>query len=255
MTDLAGKACVVTGASKGLGRAFCEALIAEGAVVAMVARDSAHLREAASTLGDAALAVPCDVSDPASVNAAFDKLARHFGRVDVLVSNAATMVISRVEEVSDAQVARQLNVNVAGAIFCARAAIPYLRVAGGGDIVFIGSESAKTAFPYLSMYAATKAAIEGLAAGLREELRDQRTRVTAVRLGRTEGSSLRAANDPQVVEKFVGALHDGGYLASHTGEAVSRTTMTQMLIALLKLPSDVNVDLIVPRGRSVPINI
>lgn len=248
MTELTGKVCIITGASKGLGRTLSEALVADGAKVAMLARGAAELKDAAAVLGDSALPVTCDVSDSGSVNAAFDTAAAHFGRIDVLVSNAASMVISRIADVTDEQVARQLNVNIAGAIYCARAAIPHLKASGGGDIIFIGSEGAETAFPFLGMYSATKSAIERLSASLREELRYQETRVTTVRLGRTEGSSLRAANSPEVVEDFVREMQAGGYIAQ-TGEAVSRATMAQMVISLLKLPRDVNIDLIHPRGR------
>jgi NADP-dependent 3-hydroxy acid dehydrogenase YdfG len=249
MTKLSGKICVVTGASKGLGRTATEALVAEGARVAMLARSENELREAAGPLGDSVLPIRCDVSDAASVNAAFAEAVRHFGRIDALVSNAASMVISRIEDASDSQILQQINVNIAGAIFCARAAIPHLRAAGGGDILFIGSESARTAFPYLAMYSATKSAVEQLAHGLREELRNQRTRVTAVRLGRTEGSSLRQANDESIVRDFIADMTTGGYL-SQTGEAMERTSVAQLLIALLSLPPDINIDLVVPRGRT-----
>lgn len=250
---LADKVCVITGASKGLGLTLSEALVAQGAKVAMLARGASELHDAAAMLGEAALPVLCDVAVAASVNAAFAKVADHFGRIDVLVANAATMVIARVEDVTDEQVARQLNVNVAGSIFCARAAIPHLRAAGGGDILFIGSEGSQVVFPFLSMYAATKLAIEALAAGLREELRDQRTRVTTVRLGRTEGSNLRAGNAPEAVTAFVQDMQAGGYFLQ-AGEEMSRTTMAQMIVALLNLPPDVNIDLVYPRGRRSSVN-
>lgn len=249
MTRLSGKVCVVTGASKGLGRTVTEALVGEGARVAMLARNENELTEAAGAMGDSVLPIRCDVSDAASVNAAFAEAVRHFGRIDTLVSNAASMVISRIEDASDNQILQQINVNITGAIFCSRAAIPHLRAAGGGDILFIGSESARTAFPFLAMYSATKSAVEQLAYGLREELRHQNTRVTAIRLGRTEGSSLRLSNDEAIVQDFIADMTTGGYL-SQTGEAMERTSVAQLIIALLSLPPDVNVDLIVPRGRA-----
>jgi len=89
MEQLAGKVAIVTGASKGMGRHFVAALVAAGARVAALARPSAELDALAAEHGDAVLALPCDVTDSAAVTAAVDRAARHFGRIDVLVNNAA----------------------------------------------------------------------------------------------------------------------------------------------------------------------
>lgn len=245
---LAGKVCVVTGASKGMGRAFATALVAAGAKVGLLARESTELRDAAATLGGNALAVACDISDPGDVQAAFDQAAEQFGRIDVLVNNAAAMAIAKVEDVGDATIARQFAINLAGPVYCCRAAIPHLRAAGGGDVVFVSSESVTDAFPFLSLYAASKAGLEAFANGLRAELRDQGTRVTVFRSGRVEGSSLRAGIPAEVQAAFFEALEKNGHLAA-IGQPVSRETMAAALVSLLALPRDVNVDLIVPRGR------
>jgi NADP-dependent 3-hydroxy acid dehydrogenase YdfG len=247
-TSLNGKVCVVTGASKGMGRAFASALVDNGARVALVARASPELDAAAVTLGKNALAVPCDVGDAGAVDAAFASIVANFGRIDVLVNNAAVLALTTVESASTAEIDRLLRINLAGAIYCSRAAIPHLRAAEGGDLIFVTSESARMPFPYLSIYAATKIALEALALGLRGELREQSTRVTILRSGVVEGSSLRSAIPPETQAAFFAAMERGGHLAQ-TGKAVSKATMAHTLVALLTLPRDVNVDLIEPRGR------
>jgi NAD(P)-dependent dehydrogenase (short-subunit alcohol dehydrogenase family) len=100
------------------------------------------------------------VGNPDSVRAAFDAVGARFGKLDVLINNAAIYPPCAVEKLSNHEIERQIATNCAGPVYTSRAAIPLLRAAGGGDIVNTSSESTLLPFPMLSMYVATKAALE-----------------------------------------------------------------------------------------------
>lgn len=248
--SLAGKVIVVTGASKGMGRAFAEMLVDEGARVVLLARSSAALDEVAAKLGAPALAIPCDVSDADTVRAALDDAAAHFGRIDVLVNNAAITSLLKVETATVAEIEREFAVNLLGPIFATSAAIPHLRAAGGGDIVFVSSESVRMAYPFLTLYASTKGGLESFAAGLRGELREQGTRVTVLRSGAVaSGGNLSESWPEDRRDEFLAAAIKFGH-AHFTGTPALPGSMAQTLRAILSLPRDVNLDLVEARGRA-----
>jgi len=245
---LAGKAAIVTGASKGLGRAFAETLIGAGAKVAALARASAELDELGRTPG--ILAIACDMAEPAQVRGAIDQVAAHFGRIDIVVNNAAITSLLPLENASAADIEREYAVNLLGPANASSAAIQHLRAAGGGDLVFISSESVRVHFPFLSLYASSKAGLESLAAELRNELRAQGTRVTILRSGSVDtNSALRATWPEDRLQHFASEAARLGSM-EFTGTPVSMATMAQTLLALLTLPRDVNIDLVEARGRA-----
>lgn len=245
---LAGKVCVITGGSKGIGRACSEALSAQGAKIAILARASREMDALASDLDDAALAVPCDISDHDRIGAALDTVSAHFGRIDAVISNAAIVSLLKLETAHRDEIEREMAVNLLSPIFLTRAAIPHLRKAGGGDLIYISSESVRMPYPYLTLYGAAKGGIEVFAAGMRNELREQGTRVTVLRSGAVEGSSLEKNWDPQTRDAFFAMCAKMGN-SGFSGQPATRETMAQALTALLSLPRDVNVDLIEIRGR------
>lgn len=247
---LAGKVAVVTGASKGMGRAFAEALAGEGAKVVLLARASAALDEVAAQLAESAIAIACDVSDAASVRAAIDRAAAHFGRIDILVNNAAITTLLKVETATPAEIEREYAVNLLGPVYVTSAAIPHLREAGGGDIVFVSSESIRMPYPYLTLYASTKGGLESLAAGLRAELREQGTRVTVLRSGAVaSGGNLSESWPADRRDDFFATAVKMGHV-HFTGTPALPTSMAHTLVAILSLPRDVNVDIVEARGRA-----
>jgi len=248
VSPLSGKVYVITGGSKGMGRAFASVLAAQGALVALLARNPAPLEAAAAQIGSAALPLVCDVADPESVERAVAAVLARFGRVDGVISNAAMVSLLKIESASHQAIQRELAVNLLGPIYLTRAVIPHLRAAGGGDLVFISSESVRRPYPFLTLYGAAKGAVEVFAAGLRGELRAQGTRVTVLRSGTVEGSSLDEGWSPQARQEFFDECSHMGN-AHFSGEPAMRTTMAQALLALLMLPRDVNVDLLEARGR------
>ena len=157
MGALDGKIAVVTGASSGSGLGVARRFVEEGAAVALLARGGERLEQTARDLGPNAVPLVTDVGDADSVGRTFTEIGERFGKVDILVNNAAVYRPCRVELLSDLDIEQQMRTNFAGPVYTCRAAIPLLRAAGGGDIVNTSSESTLHPFPMLSMYVASTA--------------------------------------------------------------------------------------------------
>jgi NAD(P)-dependent dehydrogenase (short-subunit alcohol dehydrogenase family) len=239
---LAGKTALVTGASRGIGLRIARALGEAGANVVLLARPSDHLDAAAAEMPDA-LAAPCDVSSADSVRAAFAQAVARFGRIDILINNAALCLLQAIEEATDEDIRREVETNLIGPVLTIREAIPHMRAAGGGDIVNISSESVRLPFPYLTLYAATKAGLETLSNGLRAELRPDRIRVTVLRSGHVSGGNIGVNWKPERIQPFYDAITKSGHLA-FTGEAIAPEITARAIVDLLRLPREANVDLI-----------
>ncbi len=237
------KIAVVTGAGAGLGREIALRLAREGARVALFGRDPERLEQVACAIGPAALAVQCDVRDPQQVRDAFASTSRAFGGVDILVNNAATYTPFLLEEASDEALRDTFDTNVLGPAYCIRAAIPLMRARGGGDIVNLSSESVRHPFPFLTAYAASKAALESLGMGLRAELRADQIRVTTLRVGNMTGNESAARWDPALLERFMQAIQASGH-AAFAGPGMSPAVVASHLVHALALPREANLDLI-----------
>lgn len=248
MTRLAGRRAVVTGASKGLGRRIVEALLAEGATVAALARPSADLENLAGVIGERGVVVACDIRSASSVRDAIGEAAQGLGGIDILINNAAMCSIGRIEEVEDDLVVAEVETNLLGVIWCAREAIPHLRASGRGHIVSLTSEAVNQSPAFLGVYSATKAAVETLSGSLRREVRCDGTRVSILRVGRMTESSLQQAWDPDVRERFFESVRASG-VDEDNGQAMEPATVALALVDLLCLPDDGRVDLMVIRGR------
>jgi NADP-dependent 3-hydroxy acid dehydrogenase YdfG len=246
MGALAGKVALVTGASKGMGRHFVAALVTEGMQVACLARPSAELETLAAEHGAAVLVLPCDIADPDAVNTAVAQAAARFGRLDVAVNNAAIYHPFAFDSGSDALIRSHVEVNVLGVAWVIRAAIPHLK-ATQGQIVSISSESVHLPFPMLALYAATKAAVEVLSAGLRDELRCDGVRVSVLRSGSVSGGSGATGWGEATTQAFYTKILQTGH-AAMSGTPASPESMAEALVAMLSLPRDVSVDLIEVRA-------
>jgi NADP-dependent 3-hydroxy acid dehydrogenase YdfG len=179
------KVAVVTGASRGLGRAFAEALAAKGAQVYGLARSEDDLADVSDAIGDAFHAVECDVRDPDDVHRAFKTVKDSAGRCDVLVNNAGLGRFSAVEDYDDDAWDVMMDTNVTGLFFCTRAAIPMMKAQNaasgfGGHIVNIASVAGLVGNPNISGYNATKFAVRGFSEAIMKELREDGIKVTCI---------------------------------------------------------------------------
>ena len=160
---------LITGASRGLGAEIARAALAGGDTVAVAVRNPDRLP---GDLKDAERVFPValDVTDTDAVAPAVESVAQRFGGIDVLVNNAGRGLLGALEEVSDAEARSLFDLNVFGLINLTRAVLPYMREAGGGKIVHIGSRSGFEGEPGVSMYSASKFAVAGISEALSVEL-------------------------------------------------------------------------------------
>jgi len=198
-TDLTGTVVAITGASAGIGRETARMLAEAGANVVLGARRTERLEELVEEIGaDHALAVPTDVRDPEQNKALVSAAVERFGRFDTMVANAGIGMYGGIEDASDEDLTRMLEVNLTGTVWSVRAAVPEMRRNGGGDIVIVASVAGLRGDGNEAVYAATKFGQVGLAGALDRELRRDGIRVTAlcpagvstefaIGAGRTEG--------------------------------------------------------------------
>ncbi len=185
---LAGKAILITGGGSGLGAALCRTLATAGARILVADQDATR---AAATLDSLAPladgtrhgSLVFDVGDPDAAAHAIATLAEHFGSVDVLINNAGTDVTCAIDELSQADWERVLRTNLSGPFQLARAALPYMKRQGSGQIINIASTAAKRAWPNASAYHASKWGLLGLSHAMHAELREFGIKVTAVIAG------------------------------------------------------------------------
>ncbi len=241
LQSLDGKTALVTGASRGIGLAIATALAARGVRVALLARPGAQLDQAAAGLGARAIAVPADITQPDAVRAAFVRLEATFGRLDILVNNAGLSGLHRVEKVSDAALRREVDTNFLGLVYCTRAAIPLLRAAGGGDIVNVSSNAATEPYPFLSIYAATKAAVELFSVALRREVEADGTRVIVLRCGPT-WTNFHEQWDPVETAEALQVWTAGGYAGMR--RCLDPAAVGETVALLLTVPRQACPDLV-----------
>lgn len=206
MRGLDGKVALVTGAASGIGRASAARLAAEGARVVIADLDGDAAARAAHEVG-AARALACDVTDTAQVEAAVAVCTDDLGGLDLVHANAGAPFTGGIEETSDDELDRVLDVNLKGAFKTCRAAVGPLRARGGGSIVLTSSLQGVIARPGFTPYTAAKHGIVGLARGLALELAGDRVRVNAL---------APAPTDTPMLPAFAGAM--GG----DPGEALER---------------------------------
>jgi 3-oxoacyl-[acyl-carrier protein] reductase len=178
---LQGKSAIVTGAGQGFGLGIAETFAHEGARVACLDFKAELAKAAAAQIGGEAIALTCDVSKRAEVEAAVKAAIAAFGRVDIIVNNAGTTHRNRpMLEVEEAEFDRIFAVNVKSIFLTAQALIPHMREHGGGVILNIGSTAALRPRPGLTVYNASKGAVHLMSKSLAVELAPDNIRVCAL---------------------------------------------------------------------------
>lgn len=205
------KTWMITGAGRGIGAEIARAALANGDRVVATARKLSQLQDTFAGADPERIAlVELDVADEAQAAPAVAAAVERFGRIDVLVNNAAYGLLGRLEEVSSADIARQFAVNVHGVLHMLRAVLPTMRRQRGGHIMNISSIAGITGFDGASVYCASKYAIEGLSASLALEVAPLGIKVTAVEPGFFRTEFL----DPSSVRYGATAIDDYAALGS-----------------------------------------
>ncbi|MGM0880250.1 MAG: SDR family NAD(P)-dependent oxidoreductase [Bacillota bacterium] len=184
---LNGKVAVITGGSKGIGLATARLLAAEGAEVAIVARDAGTLGSASQHIkeqtGREPLAIRADVSIPEDIRIAVAETVERFGRIDILVNNAGTAAARPFEEVEADAWTADLDLKLFGAVHFSQAVLPYMRKAGGGAIVNVTAIGGKTPSASSLPSSVSRAAGLALTKAMSKDLAADRIRVNAVCIG------------------------------------------------------------------------
>jgi len=175
--NIKGAVILITGASSGIGKAAALAFDQAGARVAMAARRRENLKENAARMKNA-LVLPTDISDEKQAVAMVDKTVAQFGRIDVLINNAAAIIVSRADEVRSEDLLRSFRTNVIGPMAATNRAVQYMRKQGYGHIINIGSPGFMIGVPLYTPYVCSKAAVCGWTRTMQAEWADTEIKVS-----------------------------------------------------------------------------
>jgi NAD(P)-dependent dehydrogenase (short-subunit alcohol dehydrogenase family) len=204
------KVWLITGSSRGLGRALAEAVLADGNRLVATARKPAELADLAEHYGDQMRTVALDVTDGNAAKNAIAAAVEAFGRLDVLVNNAGYADVGSIEDTEDAVFRAQIETNLFGVINVTKAAIPVMREQGAGHIIQISSIGGRTNAPGIAPYQTAKWAVEGFSGVLAKEVGPLGIKVTIVEPGgfRTDwaGSSMTVRKSRPDYDGTIGAM-------------------------------------------------
>ena len=188
MKRLEGKSALITGSARGIGRAYAEAYIREGATVAIADINLERATQTASELGASAYAVRMDVTDQSSIDAAIAAVVATTGKLDILINNAALFDLAPITEISRESYERLFSINVAGTLFTLQAAARQMIAQGhGGKIINMASQAGRRGEALVGVYCATKAAVISLTQSAGLNLIKHRINVNAIAPGVVDG--------------------------------------------------------------------
>lgn len=185
--DLTGKTAIVTGGTKGIGRAIAESLVSAGVNVSISARHEGEIERAVNELNERgtgrAAGFVCDVRSEAQVRSYFAQTVETFGGVDILVNNAGVGLFAPVESTSGDDFRAVIETNLCGVFYCCHEAIPLLKQRGGGYIFNISSLAGTNAHPQMAAYNASKFGLNGFSEALMQEVRHDNIKVSYIMPG------------------------------------------------------------------------
>jgi 2-dehydro-3-deoxy-L-rhamnonate dehydrogenase (NAD+) len=207
--SLTNRVAVVTGGAQGIGMAIAERLLLAGASGAIVDVNPDGAQRAAASLavsGRSVSAFQCDVSDPASVRRTFDAIEKQYSRIDILVNSAGVGgPIGPIQEVTDDQWRRVIEINLSGTFYCCRAVIPQMISRGYGRIINISSIAGKGGRPNMAAYSATKAGVIAFTKAVAKEVAGNGVTVNVVTPGAIDTpilSDLTPQETRSLIEKI-----------------------------------------------------
>jgi NAD(P)-dependent dehydrogenase (short-subunit alcohol dehydrogenase family) len=208
---LENKSAIVTGGTRGIGRAIAQMLVNEGARVVVCGRSQESAEKAARELGPNASGCACNVADPESVSALFRFADDRLGGLDILINNAGVGIFRPAGELSVEEWRAVIDTNLNGVFFCSREALPRFESRGSGYIVNISSLAATNAFPSGSAYNASKFALTGFSEAMMQDVRSANIRVSYVMPGSVatefgRNASAEAGRDWKIWPEDVAAI-------------------------------------------------
>lgn len=180
ITQVMARTILITGASRGFGKLWAEALLQRGDQVAATARDISTLQDLKEQYGKQILAVQLDVTDSQQVTQVVNQVKQHFGSIDVLINNAGYGLFGTVEETSEQQARAQMETNFFGLLWVTQAVLPIMREQKSGHIIQLSSFLGLTTLPMLGLYNASKFAVEGLSETIASEVAHLGIKVTLI---------------------------------------------------------------------------
>jgi NAD(P)-dependent dehydrogenase (short-subunit alcohol dehydrogenase family) len=196
------KVWFITGAARGFGRIWAEAALKRGDKVVATVRNVSELDEVVKSYGDAVLVLSLDVTDRDAAFKAVNQGAAHFGRLDVILSNAGYGYFGAIEELVPEQVKANFETNVFGTLWVIQAALPILRAQGSGHIITVSSIGGIMSFPTGGSYNGTKFAVEAMSEALAGEAAPFGIKVTILEPGSYSTGFRIAAQAPPTIEAY-----------------------------------------------------
>ena len=239
MESIEGRVAVVTGGTRGIGRAIVEALLAEGAAVALCGAKQAGIDQALRQLQPAerVFARVADVSNEEEVHRFISEVVGRFGTIDILINSAGVGAFALLAEITPAMWAELIGVNLTGVFYCCRAVLPILQASGCGDIVNVSSLAGSNAFAGGAGYNASKFGLNGLTEAMMLDYRNDGVRVSLVAPGSVDTGF--GGRNP------VGS--EGGF-----GGRIAPADVADVVLGVLKMPGRTTVSRVEIRPSKPP---
>ena len=250
MKRLEGKSALITGSARGIGRAFAQAYVAEGAKVAIADIDFDRAKQTASEIGENAMAVRLDVTDQRSIDEAIKTLEKEWGGIDILINNAALFDLAPIVAIERSSFDRLFSINVSGTLFMLQAAARSMIAKGkGGKIINMASQAGRRGEALVAVYCATKAAVISLTQSAGLDLIKYGINVNAIAPGVVDGEHWDGVD-------ALFAKHEGlkpGEKKKQVGEAVpfGRMGTAQDLTGMAVFLASSDADYIVAQTYNV----